>query len=283
MAPILALWLLTALAAPGAEPPAAIDRAFARLYNFDFRDAHSILDEHIRADPAYPVTYSVRAAAHLFSELYRLKILETEFFVGDEKVTDKKKLKPDPAVRQAFLSAVEEARQRANARLASSPGDRDAMFALCMAQGLLTDYAMLIDRKYFRSFSLSRQTQQYARKLLGLNPPVYDAYLTLGTVEYVVGSMNFIFRLFVRFDQIQGSKQKGIENLQKVVTGGRYYRPFAKILLSVIYLREKKPAQAQALLAELVREFPENPLLQHELTRVTEQLSRAQPGRGRAR
>lgn len=66
--------------------PAAIDCAFNRIYNFDFPRAFSTLDKLEHKDPSYPVTYSVRAAAMLFSELYRLRILEMEFFGSEEKV-----------------------------------------------------------------------------------------------------------------------------------------------------------------------------------------------------
>ena len=108
---------------------------------------------------------------------------------------------------------------------------------------------------------------------------MYDAYLTLGSVEYVVGSMNFFFRLFVHFDNIKGSKQQGVENLKQVVAHGRYYPPFAKILLSVIYLRENQPKLAQPLLAELERQYPENPLLHTEVARVNRLLEN--PGMGK--
>ena len=139
---------------------------------------------------------------------------------------------------------------------------------MCMATGVETDYTILVEKRYFRSFGLSRESQQYAHRLLAMNPPVYDAYLTLGSVEYVVGSMNFFFRLFVRFDQIKGSKEQGAEYLKQVIAHGRYYPAFAKILLSVIYLRDNKPAPAIVLLSELVHDYPENRLLQNELQRA---------------
>lgn len=261
---------------PDAEPPTAIDRAFARLYNFDFAGTRAILDEHRRADPADPLAYSVQAAADLFAEMYRLKILETDFFVDDSKLAEKKKLKPDPAVRAAIFTAVGEARQRAEAKLAVRPGDRDALFALCMSASVVTDYTALVEKRQWAALQLARQTQSYALKLLALNPPAYDAYHTLGMMEYVMGSVPFFVRWFIRYNQIQGSKQKGIRNLYVVVQYGRYYRPFARILLSVIYLREKKPEESQKLLAELVRDFPENLLLRLELAEVTEQMQRAQ-------
>jgi tetratricopeptide (TPR) repeat protein len=120
---------------------------------------------------------------------------------------------------------------------------------------------------------LSKEAQQYARKLLAMNPPFFDAYMTLGSVEYIVSSLNFFFRLFVRFDQIEGSKQKAIENLNKVIAYGRFYPPFAKILLSVIYLRENQQQQALKLLQEMERDYPENPLFKNEVKRVMDKIA----------
>lgn len=257
------------------DSPTAIDRAFHRMYNFDFAETHRILDEYVRDHPKDPLGYSTSSAACLFSELNRLSILKTDFFVDDEQVTDRKRLKPDPAVRDQLFQMTAEARKRAATILATSPNDRNAMFAMCMATGVETDYTILVEKKYFRSFALSRESQKYARRLLALNPPVNDAYLTLGSVEYVVGNLNWFFRLFVHFDQIEGSKQKAIEILKKVVVSGRYYPPMAKILLSVIYLREQQPTQALTLLRELESEFPENPLLHAEAQKVADKISAA--------
>ena len=270
-------WLLLASAAgrgQNVQPPTAIDRAFNRIYNLDFAGAHAIIDEQIRIHPEDPLLRSVRAAACLFAEYDRLKILEFDFFADDNRVTDKKRGKPDPAVRAQIFAVTAEARKLAAVRLAANPQDRDAMFAMCMAAGVETDYTSLVEKKYFRSISLSKESQKYAHKLLALNPPFYDAYLTLGAVEYAVGSMNFFFRLFIRFDKIEGSKQKGIENLKTVVAGGRYYPPFAKMLLSVIYLREKKLQPALDLLKEVERDFPENQLFKKEVAWISGEISR---------
>jgi hypothetical protein len=247
-----------------------IGRAFARMYNFDFAGAHRILDEEIAKDPRVPLPYSVKAAAHLFSELHRLKILQMEFFEDDDRVVERKKLTPDPAVRAEFDRLIAEARRRAAARLAVERGDRDAMFAECMAAGLVTDYAALVERRRLGSFSLAKKSQAQALKLLDLKPPVYDAYLTVGAVEYVVGSMPFFIRWFVHIERIEGSKEKAVESLQLVAERGRYYGPFARILLSVIHLREQRMKEAENLLRSVATEFPENPLFHRELKRISD-------------
>jgi len=255
-----------------AEAPNAIDRAFNRMYNYDFQGTHAILDEYLRSHPEDPLAHSVRGAAYLFSEFDRMKILEMEFFADDDRVTDKKRAKPDPAARARLFQVTGEAKKLAKARLALDGNERDALMAYCLASAVETDYAGLVDKKYFQSYSLSKETQRYARRLLSLNPPAYDGYLTLGAVEYVVANLNFFFRLFIRFDGIEGSRQKSIENLKKVVEGGRYLSPYAKILMAVVYLREKQPQKALVLMKEMEQDFPENPLIPAEIVRIEKKI-----------
>ena len=168
--------------------------------------------------------------------------------------------------------------------LGARPDDRDSLFTLCMAAGLMTDYAALVERRRFGSFFLARQTQVYVRKLLALQPPVYDAYLAMGTTEYVVGSIPFYLRWLVHIDNIEGSKKRGMEMVQLVADRGRYYGPFARILLAAGHLREKRLDEAQRLLEGVLAEYPGNPLIIKELERIAElRREAAAAGKVRAR
>ena len=84
---------------------------------------------------------------------------------------------------------------------------------------------------------------------------------------------HFIYAGWFTSTQIQGSKEKGIENLKQVALHGQYYGPFAKILLAVVYLREKKPQEARIYLSEVARDYPENPLIRKELDKLNRKLS----------
>jgi len=269
---ILAVWFAAAATGEAAAEPGGLDRAMTRLYNYDFAGAHALLDEELRARPNDPVIYAVRGAAYLFAEFERQHILELQFFEDDADLTDHKRLRADPEARERLFRTTGEARTLAEARLVVRPDDRDALFALCTAASTEADYTGLIEKRYFRTYQLSKESQRYARRLLALEPPVWDAQLTIGTAEYVVGSLNFFFRLFVRFDQIEGSKQKAVADLEIVAARGRYYRPFAKVLLAAVHLRENRPAQALALLKELDSEFPGNPLVKREIVRAEEKM-----------
>jgi hypothetical protein len=93
-------------------------------------------------------------------------------------------------------------------------------------------------------------------------------YLGLGTANYIIGSLPGIKGFFLSFAGIHGDKKVGIQQLEIVADHGRYLRSFAKILLALTALREKKPEVAHAQLSELVAEFPENQLLASELAKV---------------
>ena len=47
----------------------SLDRAFQRMYNFDFAGAHGLIDAYVAAHESDPMGYAARATAHLFSEM----------------------------------------------------------------------------------------------------------------------------------------------------------------------------------------------------------------------
>lgn len=266
-----------AQAPPAQAPPAPdpIQRVFSRLYNYDFAGAHVLLDAQRQADPNNPLVYSVRGLAYLFAELDRLKILETEFFLQDDNLADGhgRDLQPDPVLRRKLFESLDQAKAKALARLATHPNDRDALFAMCMVSGVTADYTGFVDRRQWRGLMLSKETTRYAAKLLALQPPLYDAYYNVGALEYVVGSLPFFVRWFVRLDHVQGDKRKGIEAMKLVARHGRYYGPFARVMLAVASLREGKLEDARILLAGVAAEYPANPLARRELRLVTDRIN----------
>ena len=269
--------LLSAVAAAILTPVRAetnpIRQALGRLYNFDFAGAHRILDAHKAAQPGEPLGPVFSAATMLFHELYRLGILESEFFADNSRIMETRKLKPDAKIRDSFYQAIRDSEQLATSRLASNPKDRDALFALCVGTGMVTDYMSLVERRQFRSLSWARRSHGHALRLLQADPNFVDAYLTTGLSEYLVGSLPFFVRWIARFDQVEGSKDQAVRNLERVAASGYYLAPFAKICLGLIHLREKRPGRTHQLLQELAREFPENPLFSREMARLGEKLA----------
>src|SRR5687768_980482 len=245
-----------------------LDNVFNRLYNFDFPGAHRMLDEYLVVNPNDAFGHSVRASTYLFSELDRLRILEGEFLTDDKKISGDDKLLPDPAIRQKLFASIDKALALAEARLKTNPEDSMARFSFCLTEGLRTDYMAFVEKKQLRSLFAAKKGHAYAVDLLKRDPEFVDALLTTGISEYLIGSLPFFVKWVVRFDQVKGSKAQAIANMEKVAESGRYLGPFARIMLAIIHLREKRPERSIQLLADLTRDFPENHLLRKELARV---------------
>jgi hypothetical protein len=270
---IQALAAVLCVSALRAAEPDGIDVALQRMYNQDYVAAHEVLDRYIATRPQDPVPYAFRASACLFYELDRLGILESEFFTDDKQIVEKKKkLDPDPVNREKFVRAVHDVETRADATLKINPDDPQALFAMCIAQGVATDYMAFVEKKQFSSLSVAKRSNGYAQRLLRLDPKFYDAYLTAGISEYMLGSIPFFIRWFIHFDNVDGSKERGVDRLRLVAREGHYFKPFAKITLSIIALREKRPQEAQQWLTELARDYPENRLFRTELAKVNAKL-----------
>ncbi len=267
---VAALVCIPVLAAP--DPP-TIDDAIGRLYEFDFTATHDILNRYIAAHPQDPLGYAFRSSAFLFFELDRMGTLESEFLVDDKRIIDKTKpTEPDPKVRTELLHALDDTRVRADAVLKTDPNDRNALFAMSIAQGVATDYMALVEKRQISSLTPARRSNEYAQRLLKSDPKFYDAYLTAGFSEYILGSLPFFIRWFVHFDNVAGSKERGKQSLELVAREGHYFKPFAKVMLGIIHLREKRPQETRKLLVELTHQYPENPLFQKELVKLNEKL-----------
>jgi hypothetical protein len=248
--------------------------AFQRMYNFDFPAAQSMMDRYIASSPSDPLAYTVRGASYLYSELDRLGVLKSYFFEDNDRISDKKnKLKPDPKVREAFYAAINQAQVLSQDRLDKHPDDTNALFAMSLALGELSDYMALVEKRQVASLSITKRAYRESKHLLSIDSSYVDALLTTGFTEYLVGSLPVVVRWFVKFDDVQGDKAAGIKTLTTVADKGLYLRALAKILLATGYLREKKPQDARRLLAELTREYPENPLLRHEYEKITVRLN----------
>lgn len=246
-----------------------LEAGFHLLYELKPEEAHKHFEAWRKSHPQDPLGSAADAAAYLFEECYRQGVLTSEFFLDDKRFLGKIPLKPDSELRAAFFVADKRAQDLAQLGLKTNPDDTNALFAMALSVGLQADYASLIDKHQLDSLKMIRLAETYSKKLLVVAPDAADAYLGLGTANYFIGSLPGVKKFFLRFAGIKGDKKAGIQQVEIAAAHGHYLRPFAKILLALAALREKKPEVARIQLNELVAEFPENPLFASELAKLS--------------
>ena len=245
-----------------------VDTGFHLLYELKPEQAHKQFEAWQKFHPEDPLGSASEAAAYLFEECYRQGVLTSEFFLDDKRFLGKIPLKPDPELRAEFFAADKQAQDLAQLQLKTNPDDPNALFSMSLSLGMQADYASLIDKRQLDSLKKIRQADTYSKKLLKIAPDAADAYLGLGTANYFIGSQPILKRFFLVFVGIKGDKKAGIQQIELAADHGHYLRPFAKIMLALAALREKKPEVARTQLHELVVEFPENPLFASELAKL---------------
>jgi tetratricopeptide (TPR) repeat protein len=160
--------------------------------------------------------------------------------------------------------------------LAKNNRDAEALFALSLAAGMESNADMMLKKQHIESLKRLKEANEYAKSLLKEQPDANDAYVALGSANYIIGSLSGGARFMLWFGGIHGDKKLGMEQLGKTIDGGRYLQPFAKILLALAARREKQDPMAQKLLRELSEEYPESSLYATEYAKAMGKIIPAQ-------
>ena len=244
-------------------------KGWLKMYDLEFDGAHQIFGKWMQDHPADPFGPASDAAAYLFSELARLGALESELFVDDALFANRKKLQPDPQVRSHFTQQINQADHLADAALQKSPNDANALFAKCLTCGLRADYAALVEKQNLAALGFTKEGRPYGDKLLLVDPGAFDAYLGSGVENYLLSLKAAPLRILLRLTGSRIDRDKGLEQLRMTALHGYYLEPFAKLLLAVAALRDKKQEQAAEILRGLHDRFPHNGLYAVELERIS--------------
>jgi hypothetical protein len=237
---------------------------FQLLYAQQFSEAREKFTIWESENPDQPFGQVAVAASYLFEEFYRQGVLTSDFFLNEEKFLNGIDGKPDPGRMAQFQDALVKTRALANRRLKQNSKDTEALFALTLAAGMESDADMILRKERLEALKLLKLANQYAKQLLAIRPDANDAYVALGSANYIIGSLSGGMRFFLAFGGVHGDKRLGMQQLGKSADTGLYLRPFAKIMLALAARREKQDALAQKLLRELSEEFSTSPLFAAE-------------------
>jgi len=276
---LLALALLLAPAFTNAEEPAAAAGAaftdvpelaagFRLLYEQRFPEGREKFSAWTLQNPDDPFGYASQAASYLFEEFYRENVLTSDFFLNEKKFLHGIAGKPDPELMKGFEDAIAQTRELAAKRIASSPKDPEAYFALTLAAGMESDADMILKKQHLEALKRLKEGNEHAKILLAERPDAFDAYVAIGTANYIVGSLTVGARMMLWFGGIHGDKKLGMVQVGKTVENGRYLKPFAQIMRALAARREKQNDLAQKLLHDLSEEFPASPLFAAEYAKA---------------
>lgn len=266
---ILFLLVLLATIIPtvvGQVPP-QLDKlraeGYEALYNLDYEGARHRFQKMIDLAPDHPAGPQCFAASLWIQQLNESWELKSTLY--SDKAYKNEKTKVDSRQVEEFRKWTRRTRQLSEARLRKNFRDVEALYFLGAAEGLEAAYSAAVERKFMSALRTGSSAVDHHRKVLELSPEFYDAELTIGLQNYVIGSLPLPLKMLAGTVGVRGSKKKGLKELEHVAKEGEWGRDVARVLLIDLYKREKRWDDSIATARELSERVPNNYLFKLQL------------------
>jgi tetratricopeptide (TPR) repeat protein len=259
----IALFAGSASPAPAADPKQIYDEATNALYNLDFNTAMSGYETLTREHPEEPDYWNGLASAIWLKIALDQQKLNLESFSGRSLGTRDSKDTVNPVEERRLRDTIAIAIQKSDTILSKKPNDVHALYAKGISNGTLASFEATAKRSYVAAHSRAKVAKELHEQVLKLDPTYQDANMAIGAYDYVVGVVPGVVRfLLVPFGIRSAGKDIGIDELETTATKGKRASTDAKMILIVVYTREKRFEQALQILQDLHTRYPRNFVLE---------------------
>src|SRR3989449_10226218 len=242
-----------------ADAQQIFEEATNALYNLDFSTAERGYEMLTRDYPDNPDYRNALASAIWVRITFNQQKLNIESFSGSSLGTRDSKDNVNPADEKRLRDVVAIAIQKADAILNKNPNDVRALYAKGVSQGMLAAFEATVKRSYMSAHGKAKAAHDLHEQVLKLDPTFDDAQIGVGAYDYVVGVLPSFLRLVLSpFGVRSAGKDIGIQELEAVAANGKIASTDAKMILVVVYTREKRYEEALKLLEELHSRYPRN-------------------------
>jgi tetratricopeptide (TPR) repeat protein len=233
-----------------------VQSGFADIFNLDYPKARQAFIVLEREYPQHPAPPLYLASIYWLEEMLRRQDLSLNRYVAATYFSGKTDFVMPPKERAAFFNSLQKCQDLAKVILQKNRRDRDARYFLATAYGLRSSFAITIDHSLREAFSNGNKAYSLSRQLIEEDPNYYDAYLTVGIYEYIVGSIPWYLKWMVFVIGVRGNKQDGMEHVQLASEKGQYIRNEAQLVSVVLDVREHRYAEAMELARSLNSRYP---------------------------
>lgn len=245
-----------------------VREAFERFYIMDYPGAISRFETIQNEHPHSPIATDYLLYTNVFSELFRLDLLDTTFYANDGFLTGKHTVVEDPKMRDRIKALTDQAVDQANQQLNANGNDVNALFARGWAKSLDAVYLAMVERSFSSALHLAGQAHTDHAKVLQLDPNYVDAKLVVGDYQYVIGALSLPFKILVGFAGIHGSKATGMEMLRDAGARGVITSVEARTCMMLFLRREARYQEGEQIAGGLVAQYPRDFLFRLEVANL---------------
>jgi hypothetical protein len=254
-------------------------QGFDAVYNLDYKTARERFLQMTRLAPDHPAGYLYLANNLWLETLYLSRRLTTSVYTGGAFYSqDASEDKVDPKRDREFQDLIKQAVAVSKARLLKNAKDAEALYYEASALGIRAAYSSSVKRSFSRGIGDANDSVKIQREVIKLDPDYVDAYLSIGLYEYVIDSLPFGWRMLARFAGLKGSKAKGIEHLELVVSRGKYGADDSRVVLLGIYSKENNRERSLRIISDLTTHYPRNYIFGLERASMLYRIGRSDEG-----
>ena len=254
-----ALVWVCCLPATAADPKLIYDQSTDALYNLDFNTAQRGYETLTHDYPNNPDYWNALASSIWLRIMYEQQKLNLESFSGSSLGTADSRDAVDSAVEKRLRETLTVAIEKADALLKKNPKDVRALYAKGISYGTLASFEATAKRSYFSAGSKAKTARDLHEQVLALDPSFDDARMSIGAYNYVVGVIpGFVRFLLLPLGIHSAGKDLGIQQLETAAEKGKNASTDARMLLIVVYSRERRYEQALNVVSELYAKYPRN-------------------------
>jgi tetratricopeptide (TPR) repeat protein len=247
------------LLAAAADPKTVYDQSTDALYNLDFNTAQRCYETLTRDYPENADYWNALAASIYLRIMYDQQKLNIESFSGRSLGTKESRDAVNPADERRLRETVAIAIAKADAMLKKNPRDVRALYAKGISNATLAGFEASAKRSYLSAGGKAKAARDFHQQVLEIDPAFDDARMAVGTFNYVLGVIPGVVRLLLLPLGIRGAgKEVGIQQLETAAAKGRNTATDARMVLIVVYNREKRFEEALKVIDELHDRYPRN-------------------------
>jgi tetratricopeptide (TPR) repeat protein len=238
------------------------------LYRLDYPPAEALCQGLIQDFPDHPAGYVYHERTYFSEELSKARLWSAERALGMDLFSDspKFKLPVAPEADARFRRAADEAIEKAHLWIKQHPGDLAGPYLLGSAYAFKSSYEISIRHSRLSASEDASRSFKVLSNLVRNQGDVVDARALTGAFSIVADSLDLKTKVVAAlFLGIHGNLRVGRQDMEDASERGFVENDDARLLLSILYTRERNFDQAMIKLAQLNERYPENYLVRLDM------------------
>ncbi len=243
------------------ESRALTEEGYSRAYELRFAESLATLGNARLADPSDPAPARAVAAVTWMEILCAQGVATFEAFEGDASGDAVSRPAVDRRLSERFSTHIDAAVQLAQRQLTITPHDIDAQYQLGASSGLLALYHGTVEGRTFAAFREGRRAVAIMERIRQRDPTHREAALIPGMYRYAISTLSWPKRMIAGMAGLPADREGGIQLLERAAADSAATVTDASLILTIVYNREGRHAEAAAHLTRLQARHRGNRLL----------------------